>query len=103
MAEEIGKSFARRDRLLEIESQVRKWWSDDDVFRSDPDESPPNRVKSSSAPLPLPLHERQSPRGPRVLPLQAGIRRGLPPPERGQRAAALRLPRHRDADQSLRR
>ncbi|XP_073120912.1 leucine--tRNA ligase, cytoplasmic-like [Henckelia pumila] len=41
MAEETGKSFAPRDRLLEIESQVQKWWEDGDVFRADAMDSPP--------------------------------------------------------------
>ncbi|KAL3614781.1 hypothetical protein CASFOL_040442 [Castilleja foliolosa] len=41
MAEETGKSFARRDKLLEIESQVQKWWAEGDVFRAEPKESPP--------------------------------------------------------------
>ncbi|EYU39643.1 hypothetical protein MIMGU_mgv11b016468mg [Erythranthe guttata] len=54
MAEEIGKSFARRDRLLEIESQVRKWWSDDDVFRSDPNDSPPEPGQKFFGTFPLP-------------------------------------------------
>lgn len=36
MADEIGgKSFARRDQLLEIESQVQKWWEEGDVFKAD--------------------------------------------------------------------
>ncbi|KAK2970584.1 hypothetical protein RJ640_022821 [Escallonia rubra] len=30
-----GKSFARRDQLLEIESQVQKLWEESDVFRAD--------------------------------------------------------------------
>nr|GMC75352.1 leucine--tRNA ligase, cytoplasmic-like [Ipomoea batatas] len=41
MAEESGKSFARRDRLLEIESQVHKWWEEGDVFRAEPKDSRP--------------------------------------------------------------
>ncbi|KAL6497721.1 hypothetical protein OROHE_027046 [Orobanche hederae] len=41
MAEETGKSFARRDKLLEIESKVQKWWSDGDVFRAEPKGSLP--------------------------------------------------------------
>ncbi|KAL0358627.1 UNVERIFIED_CONTAM: Leucine--tRNA ligase, cytoplasmic [Sesamum angustifolium] len=41
MAEESGKSFARRDRLLEIESQVQKWWLEGDVFRAEAKDSPP--------------------------------------------------------------
>ncbi|GKU89001.1 hypothetical protein SLEP1_g3201 [Rubroshorea leprosula] len=41
MATEGGKSFARRDRLLEIEAKVRTWWDEKDVFRAEPGESPP--------------------------------------------------------------
>ncbi|KAK6272390.1 hypothetical protein POUND7_009473 [Theobroma cacao] len=35
------KSLARRDRLLEIEAQVRKWWEGADIFRADARETPP--------------------------------------------------------------
>ncbi|XP_022841477.1 leucine--tRNA ligase, cytoplasmic-like isoform X1 [Olea europaea var. sylvestris] len=35
MAEESGNSFARRDRLLEIESEVQKWWEEGDVFKAE--------------------------------------------------------------------
>ncbi|KAL2936614.1 Leucine--tRNA ligase cytoplasmic [Bienertia sinuspersici] len=38
---EGGKSFARRDRLLEIESKVRVWWDQHDVFAAEPGEKPP--------------------------------------------------------------
>lgn len=41
MAEESGKSFARRDKLLEIESKVQKWWAEANVFRADARESLP--------------------------------------------------------------
>ncbi|CAH9084270.1 unnamed protein product [Cuscuta epithymum] len=41
MAEESGKSYARRDKLLEIESEVQKMWEEGDVFRADPKDSPP--------------------------------------------------------------
>ncbi|KAJ7960649.1 Leucine--tRNA ligase, cytoplasmic [Quillaja saponaria] len=41
MATEGGKSFARRDRLREIEVKVQKWWEDKDVFRADSCEKPP--------------------------------------------------------------
>ncbi|KAL9859596.1 Leucine--tRNA ligase, cytoplasmic [Arabidopsis thaliana] len=30
-----SNSFAKRDRLLEIEVAVRKWWEDEDVFRAE--------------------------------------------------------------------
>ncbi|KZV53257.1 leucine--tRNA ligase, cytoplasmic [Dorcoceras hygrometricum] len=35
MTEETGKSFARRDKLLEIESRVQKIWDDGNVFQAD--------------------------------------------------------------------
>ncbi|KAK9217321.1 hypothetical protein WN943_005947 [Citrus x changshan-huyou] len=42
MATESGKSFARRDRLLEIESKVHTWWEESNVFNAEPGERPPN-------------------------------------------------------------
>ncbi|KAH6804922.1 ATP binding/leucine-tRNA ligases/aminoacyl-tRNA ligase [Perilla frutescens var. frutescens] len=54
MAEETGKSFARRDRLLEIESQVQKWWSEGDVFRAEPKESPPKPGEKFFGNFPFP-------------------------------------------------
>ncbi|KAJ1386365.1 hypothetical protein SESBI_40876 [Sesbania bispinosa] len=36
-----GKSFARRDRLREIEVKVQKWWEEKDVFTSEPGDKPP--------------------------------------------------------------
>ncbi|XP_034675252.1 leucine--tRNA ligase, cytoplasmic-like [Vitis riparia] len=38
---EGGKSFARRDRLLEIEAQVQTWWGEKEIFRADSLETPP--------------------------------------------------------------
>ncbi|CBI29686.3 unnamed protein product, partial [Vitis vinifera] len=38
---EGSKSFARRDRLLEIEVKVRNWWEEKDVFRAEAGEKPP--------------------------------------------------------------
>ncbi|XP_010251893.1 PREDICTED: leucine--tRNA ligase, cytoplasmic-like [Nelumbo nucifera] len=38
---EVGKSFARRDRLLEIEAKVRTWWEEKDVFRAESHERAP--------------------------------------------------------------
>lgn len=35
MTTEGGKSFARRDRLLEIEATVRTWWTDKDIFSAE--------------------------------------------------------------------
>lgn len=54
MAEESGKSFARRDRLLEIESQVQKWWSERDIFRADPRDSPPKPGEKFFGNFPFP-------------------------------------------------
>ncbi|XP_039045500.1 uncharacterized protein LOC120185317, partial [Hibiscus syriacus] len=45
MAAEGGKSFARRDKLLEIESKVRVWWDEKDVFKAEPGEKPPQPGK----------------------------------------------------------
>ncbi|KAG8478913.1 hypothetical protein CXB51_028769 [Gossypium anomalum] len=47
MATEGGKSFARRDKLLEIESKVRAWWDEKDVFKAEPAENHLNQVKNS--------------------------------------------------------
>jgi leucyl-tRNA synthetase len=41
MAAEGGKSFARRDRLLQIEHDVREWWEKEDIFRAESCERPP--------------------------------------------------------------
>ncbi|KAF8376925.1 hypothetical protein HHK36_030296 [Tetracentron sinense] len=38
---EGGKSYARRDRLLEIEAKVRNWWEEKDVFKSESCNKPP--------------------------------------------------------------
>lgn len=54
MAEETGKSFARRDRLLEIESQVQKWWSEGEVFRAEPKDSPPKAGEKFFGNFPYP-------------------------------------------------
>ncbi|XP_042013598.1 leucine--tRNA ligase, cytoplasmic-like [Salvia splendens] len=54
MSEETGKSFARRDRLLEIESQVQKWWSEGDVFRADAKDSPPKAGEKFYGNFPFP-------------------------------------------------
>ncbi|KAL3508195.1 hypothetical protein ACH5RR_033577 [Cinchona calisaya] len=54
MAEESGKSFARRDKLLEIESQVQKWWAEADVFRADPKESVPKAGEKFFGNFPFP-------------------------------------------------
>uniref|UniRef100_A0A2N9H4W9 leucine--tRNA ligase n=1 Tax=Fagus sylvatica TaxID=28930 RepID=A0A2N9H4W9_FAGSY len=41
MAGEGGKSFARRDRLLQIEHDARKWWDEEDIFRAESFEKTP--------------------------------------------------------------
>ncbi|CAN4090536.1 unnamed protein product [Withania somnifera] len=41
MAEDSGRSFTRRNQLLEIEKQVHKWWTEGDVFKAEPKDSPP--------------------------------------------------------------
>ncbi|GLT73338.1 hypothetical protein SLA2020_452060 [Shorea laevis] len=41
MAAEGGKSFARRDRLRQIEHDVREWWEKEDIFRAESHERPP--------------------------------------------------------------
>ncbi|KAL0403512.1 UNVERIFIED_CONTAM: Leucine--tRNA ligase, cytoplasmic [Sesamum radiatum] len=54
MAEESGKSFARRDRLLEIESQVQKWWLEGDVFRAEAKDLPPKDGEKFFGNFPFP-------------------------------------------------
>lgn len=41
MASDGGKSFARRDLLLEIEKEVRTWWEKARVFRAESRDRPP--------------------------------------------------------------
>jgi leucyl-tRNA synthetase len=41
VATEGGKSFARRDSLLQIERDVREWWEKEYIFRAEPRERPP--------------------------------------------------------------
>ncbi|OVA14860.1 Aminoacyl-tRNA synthetase [Macleaya cordata] len=38
---EGAKSYARRDKLLEIEAKVRNWWDENEVFRAESCEKPP--------------------------------------------------------------
>ncbi|GMQ02045.1 hypothetical protein CsSME_00048460 [Camellia sinensis var. sinensis] len=49
-----GKSFARRDRLLEIEAQVQKWWEEREVFRADSLEMPPKLGEKFFGNFPFP-------------------------------------------------
>nr|KYP67153.1 Leucyl-tRNA synthetase, cytoplasmic [Cajanus cajan] len=54
MASEGGKSFARRDRLREIESKVQKWWEEKEVFRAEPGEKPPSPGEKFFGNFPFP-------------------------------------------------
>ncbi|XP_030552782.1 leucine--tRNA ligase, cytoplasmic isoform X2 [Rhodamnia argentea] len=54
MATEGGKSFARRDRLLEIEATVRTWWIEKDVFRAESCEKPPEQGEKFFGNFPFP-------------------------------------------------
>lgn len=54
MATEGGKSFARRDKLLEIESKVRVWWDEKDVFKAEPAEKPPQPGEKFFGNFPFP-------------------------------------------------
>ncbi|KAJ6711259.1 hypothetical protein OIU79_007663 [Salix purpurea] len=54
MATESGKSFARRDRLLEIEKKVRGWWDEKDVFRAEPCEGTPKPGEKFFGNFPFP-------------------------------------------------
>ena len=51
---EDGKSFARRDRLREIESQVQKWWEENEIFRADSLKTPPKPGKKFFGNFPYP-------------------------------------------------
>ncbi|CAK9168177.1 unnamed protein product [Ilex paraguariensis] len=54
MADESGKSFARRYWLLKIQSQVQKWWEDGDVFRADSKVEPPKPGEKFFGNFPFP-------------------------------------------------
>lgn len=49
-----GKSFARRDKLLEIESQARKLWEENDVFKSDAKAEAPKEGEKFFGNFPFP-------------------------------------------------
>lgn len=51
---EGGKSFARRDRLLEIESKVTSWWEQNDVFAAESLEQPPGPGEKFFGNFPFP-------------------------------------------------
>lgn len=48
------KSFARRDRLLEIEAKVRSWWDEKDVFRAESCEKSPEPGEKFFGNFPFP-------------------------------------------------
>ncbi|XP_050223511.1 leucine--tRNA ligase, cytoplasmic [Mercurialis annua] len=54
MATEGTKSFARRDRLLEIEQKARAWWEEKDVFRSESADRPPKPNEKFFGNFPFP-------------------------------------------------
>ncbi|ONI36349.1 hypothetical protein PRUPE_1G582000 [Prunus persica] len=54
MAAEGGKSFARRDHLLQIETKVRQWWEEKDVFRAESCEKPPEPGEKFFGNFPFP-------------------------------------------------
>ncbi|KAF2293936.1 hypothetical protein GH714_005832 [Hevea brasiliensis] len=54
MAADGAKSFARRDRLLEIEQKVRGWWDEKDVFRAEPGKKPPEPDEKFFGNFPFP-------------------------------------------------
>ncbi|KAM6600288.1 hypothetical protein CsatA_019897 [Cannabis sativa] len=54
MASEGGKSFVRRDRLLDIEAQVRNWWEDAQVFRAEAGDKPPKPDEKFFGNFPFP-------------------------------------------------
>ncbi|KAG5391708.1 hypothetical protein IGI04_021671 [Brassica rapa subsp. trilocularis] len=49
-----SKSFVRRDRLLEIEVAVRKWWEDEGVFLAESRKDPPKTGEKFFATFPFP-------------------------------------------------
>ncbi|KAL8160934.1 hypothetical protein V2J09_012423 [Rumex salicifolius] len=49
-----AKSFARRDRLLEIETKVREWWEEGSVFVSESCENPPQPGEKFFGNFPFP-------------------------------------------------
>ncbi|KAF8015264.1 hypothetical protein BT93_H0923 [Corymbia citriodora subsp. variegata] len=54
MTTEGGKSFARRDRLLEIEATVRTWWTEKDIFNAESCEKPPEQGEKFFGNFPFP-------------------------------------------------
>ncbi|XP_056172181.1 leucine--tRNA ligase, cytoplasmic-like isoform X2 [Syzygium oleosum] len=54
MTTEGGKSFARRDRLLEIEATVRTWWTEKDIFSAESCEKIPEQGEKFFGNFPFP-------------------------------------------------
>lgn len=54
MTTEGGKSFARRDRLLEIEAMARTWWTEKDIFNAESCEKPPEQGEKFFGNFPFP-------------------------------------------------
>lgn len=54
MTTEGGKSFARRDRLLEIEATVRTWWTEKDIFSAESCEKLPEQGEKFFGNFPFP-------------------------------------------------
>ncbi|KAF3444183.1 hypothetical protein FNV43_RR13873 [Rhamnella rubrinervis] len=54
MAAEGGRSFARRDLLLEIEAKVRIWWENEHVFRAESSDVPPGPGEKFFGNFPFP-------------------------------------------------
>ncbi|XP_058735423.1 leucine--tRNA ligase, cytoplasmic-like [Vicia villosa] len=54
MAKDGGNKFARRDRLREIEAKVQQWWEQEQVFKSEPGEKPPEPGQKFFGTLPFP-------------------------------------------------
>ncbi|KAK1567022.1 hypothetical protein Q3G72_007314 [Acer saccharum] len=54
MAAEGGKSFVRRDRLLEIEAKVKTLWEENDIFRAESCEKPPEKGEKFFGNFPVP-------------------------------------------------
>ncbi|XP_059632174.1 leucine--tRNA ligase, cytoplasmic-like [Cornus florida] len=54
LSTESGKSFARRDLLLDIEARVKKWWEERDVFRAESREAPPKPGEKFFGNFPFP-------------------------------------------------
>lgn len=36
-------SFARRDRLLEMQTEIQKYWAENNIFNSNPDKTNPKK------------------------------------------------------------